>query len=318
MISLLRSSARSSSSPNWSGWTNGRRAASDVVTHETGGAVDRPRRDQATFEMAAAQQRRRSDVSDVVQRHDGVDAGVRLRDDQQAGAVEQQLVAALGNVELRRRPCASATSTMRTPSCDATNTCVPSVSTMSPSSTPTSCVLVPEKSVPARCAGTAVGPTDASSAAMRGALPAAARLHHGHRAAGVVSTGLATQTPRRHSLQRLGLHVGKEVGALGEEPQPRRPERTELRRTVPAGRPDQPDRCVGVLSGCSVEVVGEVALDAVGESDLLPTQPVRASVAAATTMAAVGSVRVMRFRRCERAVWFPMNAVAYSDRSETT
>ena len=59
-------------------------------------------------------------------------------------AVEQQLVRCPPAVRVRRRRSASATDTMRTPSFDATYTKLPSVSTTSPSSTPTSCVLVPE------------------------------------------------------------------------------------------------------------------------------------------------------------------------------
>ena len=74
MMSLLRCSARSSSRPNWSGWTNGRRVAiDDVSTKRAVPSID-SRRNEVTLEMAAVQQRRRRHITDVEQRHHRVDA----------------------------------------------------------------------------------------------------------------------------------------------------------------------------------------------------------------------------------------------------
>ncbi len=102
MICLLRSSERSSSSPNWSGWTNGRRAASEDDNTRRTVPSARTRGHETTFEMGAAQQRRVRRVADVEHRHDGVlGGGETLGGDEQAVAVEDHLVRAAG--ELGRR-----------------------------------------------------------------------------------------------------------------------------------------------------------------------------------------------------------------------
>ena len=136
MISLLRCSARSSSKPNMVGVDERKPSIEDASQHESGGSVDRPCGHEVTLEVAAVQQRRRTSRRDVVQRDDGVDAACTAA--WQPASVCRR--AATGGC----RPAMSsfgdhvqrsATSTILTPSCEATNTCVPSVSTMSPSST---------------------------------------------------------------------------------------------------------------------------------------------------------------------------------------
>ena len=70
--------------------------------HESRCSIDRSGRDQVTFEVTAVQQRRRSSRRLTSYSDTTVSTPrVRLRRDQQARAVEQQLVAAIGNVELR-------------------------------------------------------------------------------------------------------------------------------------------------------------------------------------------------------------------------
>ena len=231
MICWLRSRARSSSRPNWLGCTNGSRVSKLVeITSRATSSTERV----ASTEPSRCE--RRSSVAFA-----GSDTSYS---DTIVSAAPSQLVVTTSN----RSPsssswwlpfgssgwpttCASATRTMRNPSLLATYTYSPSVSTMSPSSTPTSWVFVPENVSAAggldrrRSDGCLCAPL-----ALRGRRRGVGGGGRHHVAAH--RDDPAAEAPRRHPFGRLGLHVAEEGGAVAEERQVPGGEALWLRRLV--------------------------------------------------------------------------------------
>ena len=255
--------------------------------HESCCSIDRPGRHQVTLEVAAVQQRRRTRVSDVVQRGDGVDAAVRLRHNQQARAVEQQLVAAIGNVELRHH--------LRTGNVDDPHTVlrcdehVRAVGLDDVTLVDSDLLRVRSRVVRRDGRGRSCERPCRRSPHRQRWPPSSAPVRRGSTCPNPARPG-PTRSPAwspRPACRRGGRDTRRRIAASSEP--------SALNFAGP---------CDGVLvgvvgsvvvvSGTSV-VVGAVTVGTVGAAlGLSPVQPATVNVAIATTKDAIGSVRVMR------------------------
>ncbi len=247
-------------------------------------------------------QRGRRHIGDVEQRDDGVDARVGLRHHEKASAVEQQLMASVGYVELRCHLCArdvdDAHSVLRG------DEHVRAVGLDDVALIDADLLGVGSREVRCRRSRRRHG------SACRGihCRHGGARILH-HRPAAVAVPRPAAQAPRSHSLQRFGLHVREEVGAFGEEPQPRRTHRRELCRPGRAGgRRRRAGRCrIGCRIGggrwwsaqspCAQSAHHGRPSNQQGSGSPRRQRRLRWEVCASC-----------RFRRCDEASWFPSNS----------